>query len=58
MVLNDENLTHLANGIGMCRQTLSLKIDGISDFKLSEIKKICDRYQLTNDEIINVFFGG
>lgn len=58
MVLNGDNIKTLALKLNLSRQTLSLKIDGINDFKLSEVKKICALYELTEKEMLNVFFGG
>lgn len=58
MVLNGDNIKTLAQKLQMSRQTLSLKIDGINDFKLSEVKKICKIYELTENEMLKVFFNG
>lgn len=58
MVLHGDNITTLADKLDVSRQTLSLKIDGISDFKLSEVKKIRLMYHLTDEEMLEVFFGG
>ena len=58
MVLNGDNIKTLASKLEMSRQTLSLKIDGINDFKLSEVKKICKMYELTEKEMLQVFFNG
>lgn len=58
MVLHGDNIKTLARKLKVSRQTLSLKIDGISDFKLSEVKKICALYELTEKEMLKVFFGG
>ena len=58
MVLNDDNLLTLSTYLGLSRQTLSLKIDGISDFKLNEVRMIRDKYKLTDSETIEIFFGG
>lgn len=58
MVLNSDNITTLAAKLNVSRQTLSLKIDGISEFKLSEVKKICEMYGLSNCEMLQIFFGG
>lgn len=58
MVLNGDNIKTLALKLNLSRQTLSLKIDGINDFKLSEVKKICKLYELTEKEMLQIFFGG
>lgn len=56
MVLNDDNVTSLAQKLNLTRQTLALKIDGYSDFKQSEICTICKIYKLSRDDIFDVFF--
>lgn len=58
MVLNGDNIKTLALKLNLSRQTLSLKIDGINDFKLSEVKKICEIYELTSCEMLRIFFNG
>lgn len=57
MTLNGDNITMLADYLQISRQTLSLKIDGISDFKLSEIVAICEKYHLTDVQILAIFFN-
>ena len=58
MVLNGDNIKSLASKMELSRQTLSLKIDGINDFKLSEVKEICGLYELTEKEMLQIFFNG
>ncbi len=58
MVLHDDNIKMLADKLDLSRQTLSLKIDGYSDFKLSEVKQICNLYKLTEKEMLDIFFDG
>ena len=58
MVLHEDNIKTLSEKLNVSRQTLSLKIDGISDFKLSEVRKICLIYELTEKEMLQIFFGG
>lgn len=45
----------LANWLGISLSTFNLKLNGIYDFKLGEIKKIVERYELTNDEVKSIF---
>lgn len=48
----------LADALGIVRQTLSCKITGNrGDFTLGEVIAIKKRYGLTNDEVIDIFFG-
>lgn len=56
MVLKGDNIKMLAEKLGMSRQTLSLKMDGYSDFKQSEIYAISRIYELTKDEVLKIFF--
>lgn len=48
---------HLAKELGISDQSLSLKINGKSDFKLSEIKRLKALLHLTTAEVIGIFFG-
>ena len=57
MALYNDNLTTLADHLGISRQTLTLKLDNKSDFTQSEIKKIVIRYNLTPEEMDEIFFG-
>lgn len=57
MALFDDNLTTLADHLGISRQTLTSKLDNKSDFTQSEIKKIVVRYDLTPEEMDQIFFG-
>lgn len=57
MALFNDNLTTLADHLGISRQTLTLKLDNKSDFTQSEIKKIVIRYNLTPEETEQIFFG-
>ena len=56
MVLNDDNVTTLAQKLGITRQTLSLKIDGINEFKPSEICVISQLYKLSVYDVYEIFF--
>lgn len=58
MVLNDDNITTLSKKLGVSRQTLSLKIDGINEFKPSEICVIGKLYNLSVYEVYEIFFKG
>ena len=58
MVLNDDNITTLAKKLGVSRQTLSLKIDGYSEFKPSEIYNISQVYNLSVYDVYEIFFKG
>lgn len=46
----------LADSIGISRQSLSSKIDGVYDFKLKEAIKLAKLLGLTASERSNIFF--
>lgn len=50
-------LGDLANAMDITRTGLSLKIKQKNDFKQSEIDFIAKRYELTPDEIKQIFFS-
>lgn len=56
MVLFDDTIRSLAEYLGISRQTLSARMNGHSSFKADEILLIADRYHLSSDEIVEIFF--
>ena len=57
IVLNKDTQGELANYLGTTQGTLSFKITGKSDFTRSEIKRIKDRYNLTAEQVNEIFFN-
>lgn len=59
MVLNGDNLATLSKVVGCTRETLSKKINEWegSEFTQSEIKVIKNRYNLTPEEVDQIFFA-
>ena len=55
MVLFDDNNESLAEALGITPQAFSLKLNGNQEFKQSEIKAIKERYNLTPEEIVDIF---
>ena len=51
------NQAELAEVIGISPTTLSLKINGKADFKLSEIKRICSFLEISAEKIGGYFFN-
>jgi predicted transcriptional regulator len=49
-------ITTIAEKIGISRQSLYLKLNGLRDFKVSEINSLCDILRLTNEEKSLIFF--
>ena len=57
MVLKGETQIELAEELGITRPALNVKMNGKSDFKQSEINIIAKRYELSDDELIEIFFS-
>lgn len=57
MVLKGETQIELAEELGITRPALNVKMNGKSDFKQSEIDIIAKRYELSGDELLEIFFG-
>lgn len=55
MVLFGDTNESLAEALGITPQAFSLKLNGNQEFKQSEIKAIKNRYELTPDEIVDIF---
>lgn len=47
----------LAAYLKITPQTFSLKVNGKAEFTVGEIKKIRERYSLTDEEITAIFFS-
>lgn len=50
-------ITAIADGLGLSRQSLYLKMKGEREFKISEVTKLCDLLRLTEEEKTLVFFA-
>lgn len=57
MALFGDTVATLSSKIGTSTASLSLKMNGKSDFRQSEIDKIKNIYYLSADEIVNIFFA-
>ena len=57
MELFGDTLTELADALDISYQSVSKKINGHTDFKLTELKIIKDRYNLTAEEMDYIFFN-
>ena len=49
-------ITAIAEGLGLSRQSLYLKMKGERDFKTSEVSKLCEILRLTDEEKMLIFF--
>ena len=50
-------ITAIAEGLGLSRQSLYLKMKGERDFKTSEVRKLCEILRLTDEEKMLIFFA-
>lgn len=55
--LNQDTQEDLAEHLGITNSTLSFKINGKADFLRAEIQLIKQRYNLTPNEIDQIFFN-
>ena len=56
MILKGDKQTDLARALGISYQTLSEKMNGKSDFLAKEIQAIRDRYDLSAEALVSIFF--
>lgn len=57
MILNGDNQSNLASAMDIAEKTLSEKINEKSQFNLNELRFIVKRYNLSADEIKEIFFN-
>ena len=57
MALNGDNQVELSDALDITPNALSFKMKQKNDFKQSEIDIIAKRYDLTGDEIKQIFFN-
>ena len=50
-------ITAIAEGLGLSRQSLYLKMKGERDFKISEVTRLCEILRLTDNEKTLIFFA-
>lgn len=55
---NGDTQETLAEALGMSQSGLSSRINGHVDFRQNEMNMIRARYQLTAEEMQNIFFAG
>ena len=46
----------IAAALNISRVTLNEKINGRSDFKISEVKQLKEKLNLTNEQVYSIFF--
>ena len=54
---NGENQGDLANMLGLTSSGLSVKVNGIVDFKRNEIELMILRYKLSPEDVQRIFFA-
>ena len=57
IVANNDTQVKLAEYLGIQTSTLSFKITGKTDFTQSEIRMIIVRYNLTPQQVLEIFFN-
>ena len=53
-----DNQNKIAKFLGITPQTLSNKLRGIYPFTLEEVTLLKKRYNINNDNVVNIFLGG
>ncbi len=56
MKRNEDTQEKLAEALGLQVSGVCARINGHIDFRTSEIEKIRERYNLSNDELVKIFF--
>ena len=56
MKRNEDTQEKLAEALGLQISGISARINGHIDFRISEVEKIRDRYNLSNEDLVNIFF--
>ncbi len=56
MKRNEDTQEKLAEALGLQISGVSARINGHIDFRTSEIEKIRERYNLSDDELVKIFF--
>lgn len=56
MALNNDTQTTLASEMGMPQSAISARINGRTEFKQSEINFIRNRYCLSDEQTVLIFF--
>ena len=56
MKRNQDTLEKLAEVLGIQISGVCARVNGHIDFRISEVEKIRDRYNLSNEELVKIFF--
>lgn len=56
MTAHGDKFQDLADYLGMARQTLNLKLRDKAQFRIDEVALIAERYNLTPEDLTNIFF--
>lgn len=56
MIYHGDTQKDVADALSITEQTVSDKINGLSDFKQTEIKTLIERWQLTPGQVDEIFF--
>lgn len=57
MIYHGDTQKDVADALSITEQTVGDKINGLSDFKQSEIITLIERWNLTPEQVNEIFFG-
>lgn len=57
MIYHGDTQKDVADALSITEQTVSDKINGLSDFKQTEIKTLIERWKLTPGQVDEIFFS-
>lgn len=57
MIYHGDTQKDVADALSITEQTVSDKINGLSDFKQTEIKILIERWKLTPGQVDEIFFS-
>lgn len=57
MIDNDIKQTDIVNLLGLSRVAVYRKFEGINQFTLEEVQKMAKAYNMTDDQIMTIFFA-
>lgn len=57
MLMHDDTQVKLAEALGLPQSAISMRMTGKIDFRQNEMEAIRKRYQLTPDQVVEIFFA-
>lgn len=56
MILNNDDAKNVSNAMNISTATFSAKLNNKQEFKTGEIEVLINRYNLTSEEVMEIFF--